>query len=145
VIFQDCTKSESFRRSSRIFDQKGWTLIELMIVISIITVLSTIALVGYGSAVTRSKEAVLKENLFRLREAIDQFHTDKGEYPSNLGALVSADYLRRVPEDPFTRLADTWQTVLANVDPAAPLFQGIYDVKSGSDALALDGTSYADW
>ena len=116
-----------------------------MIVISIITVLSTIALVGYGSAVTRSKEAVLKENLFRLREAIDQYHTDKGEYPSSLDALVSADYLRRVPEDPFTRLADTWQTVLANVDPANPLFQGIYDVKSGSEAFALDGTAYADW
>jgi len=116
-----------------------------MIVVSLITVLSTIALVGYGSAITRSREAVLKENLFRIRDAIDQYYTDKGQYPSNLEALVSADYLRRVPEDPFTRLADTWQMVLADFDPADPLFQGIYDVKSGSEALALDGTAYADW
>jgi general secretion pathway protein G len=144
-MLQDCTRPEKFRRSSLLFNQEGWTLVELMIVISIITVLSTIALVGYGSAVTRSREAVLKENLFRIRETIDQYHTDKGQYPSNLAALVSAEYLRRVPEDPFTRLADTWQMVLADIDPGDPSFQGIYDIKSGSEALALDGTAYADW
>ena len=123
----------------------GWTLVELMVVISLITVLSTIALVGYRSAVTRSREAVLKEDLFRMRDAIDQYYADRGEYPSSLDALVSDGYLRSVPDDPFTGTPDTWQTVVADLDLANPLSQGIYDVKSGYEGLALDGSPYADW
>ena len=117
----------------------------MMIVISLMTVLSTIALVGYRSAVTRSREAVLKEDLFRMRDAIDQYYADRGEYPSGLDALVSDGYLRTIPEDPFTNSPATWQTVLADLDPANPFSQGIYDVKSGYEGVALDGTVYADW
>ena len=127
-------------------DADGWTLIELVIVISLITVLSTIALVGYGSAVKRSREAVLKEDLFRMRDAIDQHYADLGEYPSGLDALVARGYLRAIPEDPFTRSPDTWVLVPAEIDAADPLAaQGVYDVKSGSEEVALDGTYYRDW
>lgn len=123
----------------------GWTLIELTIVISLITVLSTIALVGYGNAVIRSREAVLKEDLFRMRDAIDQYYADLGEYPPDLQALVSAGYLRSIPEDPTTRSSATWVVVPAEPDPGDPFVQGVYDVKSGSEALALDGTAHGDW
>ena len=123
----------------------GWTLIELTIVISLITVLSTIALVGYSNAVTRSREAVLKEDLFRMRDAIDQHYADLGEYPRDLHALVSGRYLRSIPEDPVTRSSATWVVVPAEPDPAEPFVQGVYDVRSGSEAIALDGTAYADW
>lgn len=125
--------------------RNGWTLIELTIVISLITVLSTIALVGYQSAVTRSREAVLKEDLFRMRDAIDQHYADRGAYPAALESLVSAGYLRAVPVDPFTGSAETWRVEYAPSDPADPFGRGVYDVKSGSEALALDGTSYAEW
>ena len=124
---------------------RGWTLIELTIVISLITVLSTIALVGYSNAVARSREAVLKEDLFRMRDAIDQHYADLGEYPPELQALVSAGYLRSIPEDPMTRSSDTWVVVPADPDPADPFVQGVYDVRSGSEAVALDGTAYSGW
>ncbi len=117
----------------------------MMIVISLMTILSTIALIGYRSAVTRSREAVLKEDLFRMRDAIDQYYADTGEYPSGLDALVSNSYLRAVPQDPFTNSPNTWQTILTDFDPENPFSQGIYDVKSGYEGLSLDGTPYAHW
>jgi len=125
--------------------ETGWTLIELTIVISLITVISAIALVSYRTAITRSQEAVLKENLFRMRDAIDQYYADKTQYPPTLDALVTEGYLRSIPQDPFTNSASTWQTVTADFDPANPTAVGIYDVKSGSDRVALDGTLYAEW
>ena len=130
---------------SRRKHERGWTLIELTVVMSLLTVLAAIALVGYRSAITRSREAVLKEDLFRMREAIDQHYADKGEYPVALDSLVTDGYLRSIPEDPFTNSADTWLTVLADLDPANPFSQGIFDIKSGSESTALDGTLYADW
>lgn len=125
--------------------QGGWTLLELTIVISLITILATIALVGYTTAVTRSKEAVLKEDLFRMRDAIDQHYADKQEYPGSLQALVTEGYLRALPDEPFTGRADTWQPVLAEFDPADPFAQGVFDVKTTYVGVALDGTAYADW
>ena len=125
--------------------QGGWTLVELTIVISLITVLAAIALVGYRNAITSAKEAVLKEDLFRMRDAIDQYYADRAEYPSTLESLVTDGYLRTIPEDPLTRSAETWQTELAELDPADPFAQGIYDVKSSAEGAALDGTLYADW
>ena len=125
--------------------QDGWTLVELMIVIMLITILAGMAMAGYRTAITRSREAVLKEDLFRMRDALDQYYADRGEYPSDLGRLVDVGYLRSIPDDPFTNAADTWQTVLADFDPADPLTQGIFDVKSGYDGTAIDGTLYADW
>ena len=124
----------------------GFTLIELLIVISLIFVLAGIALVQYQNSIKRTKEAVLKQDLFRMRDAIDQFYADKNKYPASLDELVSEKYLRRVPQDPFTNSADTWQTVMSEPDPLNPTAQpGVYDVKSGSDETALDGTKYSEW
>ena len=123
----------------------GWTLVELTIVISLIVVLSTLALVGYSNAIARSREAVLKEDLFRMRDAIDQYYADTQQYPSSLEALVTEGYLRALPVDPFTGSSDTWQPILAELDPADPFTQGIFDIRSASDGIALDGTSYAEW
>lgn len=124
----------------------GFTLIEILIVITLIFVLAGIALVQYQSSVTRTKEAVLKEDLFRLRDAIDQFYADKNKYPQSLDELVTEKYIRAVPVDPFTGSSESWQPVMSEPDPLNPSAQpGIYDIKSGSDATALDGTSYKDW
>jgi general secretion pathway protein G len=124
----------------------GFTLIELMVVISLIVILASMGLVQYRQSVVRSKEAVLKEDLFRMRDAIDQYYADKNQYPATLSALVSDGYLRQVPKDPFTNSESSWQEVPAEPDPANPTAQpGVYDVKSGSDASALDGSRYADW
>ena len=123
----------------------GWTLVELTIVISLITILASVALVGYRNALTRSKEAVLVEDLFRMRDAIDQYYADKGEYPAALEDLVASGYLRAIPEDPFTSTADSWVTEQAEFDPANPFSQGLYDVRSGSEETAIDGTPYREW
>ena len=132
--------------SARVRRCAGFTLIELMIVMSLIVILASISLTVYGNSVTRAKEATLKEDLFRMRDAIDQYYADKGKYPSSLEELVSDKYMRSVPVDPFTQSADTWQTTASDLDPSNPSAEpGISDVKSGSDATALDGTSYAAW
>ena len=123
----------------------GFTLVELTIVISLIVVLSTIALVGYRNAISRSREAVLKEDLFRMRDAIDQYYADKQQYPSALETLVTEGYLRAVPLDPFTNSAETWQPILAELDPGDPMAQGVFDVKTTYEGTALDGTAYVDW
>jgi general secretion pathway protein G len=124
----------------------GWTIIELLVVMVIIVILASISLVQYTQSVTRAREAVLKENLFRMRDALDQYHADKGKYPQALDDLVSDGYLREIPEDPITRSKDTWQTVSAEPDPNNPSTElGIEDVKSGATTNALDGSAYADW
>ena len=126
--------------------KRGFTLIELMIVMSLIVILAGIGLAVHANSQTRAREAVLKENLFRMRDAIDQYYADKNAYPSSLDALVTDKYLRAIPEDPFTGSETTWQTVMSELDPANPSAQpGIYDVKSGSDRVSIDGTPYSDW
>jgi general secretion pathway protein G len=121
-------------------------MIELLVVISLIVILATMGMGMYKSSVTHSREAVLKEDLFRMRDAIDQYYADKGQYPAALDSLVSEGYLRRIPKDPITDSADSWQTVPSEPDPNNPTAApGIYDVKSGSDGTALDGTKYSDW
>jgi general secretion pathway protein G len=126
--------------------QAGFTLIELMVVISLIVVLAGMGLVQYRNSIVRSKEAVLKKDLFEMRDAIDQYYADKNEYPSTLDALVSDGYLRRMPKDPFTNAEDSWQAVPAEPDAKNPTAEpGVYDLKSGSDQNALDGTKYSDW
>ena len=124
----------------------GFTLIELLIVMSLIVVLSSVALVGYQNSVVRAREATLMDDLHKLREAIDQYYADKQKWPAALQDLVTDGYVRKIPEDPMTGSADTWQTVPAESDPANPTAEaGIFDVKSGSDKTALNGQSYADW
>jgi general secretion pathway protein G len=126
--------------------ETGFTLVELLIVISLISILAAMGLVQYRNSVVSSKEAVLHTDLFRMRDAIDQYYADKGKYPSSLDALVSDGYLRKLPEDPITKSSDTWTTVPAEADPSNPSAEpGVYDVKSGAPGTGLDGTSYTDW
>jgi general secretion pathway protein G len=126
--------------------ERGFTLIELLVVCLILVVLAGIGLAQYRSSVIRAREAVLKEDLFRMRDAIDQYYADKMMYPGTLDALVSEGYLRKLPDDPFTMSSSTWQTVPSEPDPNNPTASpGVYDVKSGSEATALDDTKYADW
>jgi general secretion pathway protein G len=140
---QGCVAPEGRRGLS---NAGGWTLIELLIVISLISILATMGMAQYKTSVQHAKEATLKEDLFRMRDAIDQYYADKGKYPEALEALVSDGYLRKIPEDPFTKSTDTWQSVPAEADPSNPTAEpGVYDVKSGSDATALDGTKYSEW
>jgi general secretion pathway protein G len=125
---------------------RGFTLLELMIVLSLIVLLASIGLMGYKSTVQRGREAVLAEDLFRMRDAIDQFHVDKNKYPVDLSELVAAGYLRSIPVDPMTNSAETWQLVPAEPDPSNPSAElGVYDVKSGSERVGLDGRPYAEW
>ena len=124
----------------------GFTLIELMVVMGLIVVLAGVGLTMYTNSQTRAREAVLSEDLFRMRDAIDQYYADKNRYPASLEALVTEKYLRAIPVDPFTGTADSWQTTLSEGDPANPAAEpGIFDVKSGSDRIGLDGRPYAEW
>ena len=124
----------------------GFTLIELIVVTALIMVLTTIAMVSYQNSVTRAREAVLKEDLFRLRDAIDQYYADKNKWPQALQDLVADGYVREIPKDPMTDSVETWQTVPAEADPTSGTAEpGVFDVKSGSDRMALDGTPYTDW
>ncbi len=137
------------RRSAGVFRREasaGFTMIELLIVMTLVIILASVGMTGYRSSVTRAEEAVLKENLFRMRDAMDQFYADKNKWPADLAELVSEGYIREVPTDPMTKSKDTWQTEQAEPDNNNPASAGgIDNVKSGSDRTALDGSRYADW
>ncbi len=124
----------------------GFTMVELMIVMAIVVILVSIAIPQYQKAIIRAKESVLQNNLFTLRQVIDEYTFDKQKAPQSLDDLVSAGYLREIPMDPITNSSQTWKTImedmLQSVDQTEP---GIYDVKSGSDKSGLNGTPYADW
>jgi general secretion pathway protein G len=121
-------------------------MIELLVVVSLIIILASIGMAQYRNGVTRAQEATLKEDLFRLRDVIDQYYADKQQHPQTLDALVTEGYLRAIPKDPFTGSADTWQLIQAEPDPANPTAElGIDNVKSGSEKTALDGTKYSEW
>ncbi|HEX6529453.1 MAG TPA: prepilin-type N-terminal cleavage/methylation domain-containing protein [Burkholderiales bacterium] len=121
--------------------RKGFTLIELLIVLAIVAVLLTIAVPRYYASLDRSKEAVLKENLYQLRDAIGKYYADKGKYPQTLESLASDKYLRKVPLDPITDSTSTWLVV----SPDDPQKSGVFDVRSGAPGKALDGTEYVNW
>jgi general secretion pathway protein G len=124
----------------------GFTLIELLVVVTLIIVLAGIGISTYALGVRRAKEAVLREDLFRLRDAVDQYNADKGSYPPDLPSLVSGGYLRQIPKDPITESADTWQTVMSEPDPANPdAASGVFDIKSGAEGSAIDGSPYSEW
>lgn len=142
----DVRPGQALANAVRRSGQAGWTLIELMVVVSLVMVLAGMAMANYRNAVRVTQEAVLRENLFRMRDAIDQYYADKTKYPPTLDALVSDGYLRKIPEDPFTRSADTWQAINAEPDPSNPQAEiGVFDVKSGSEEQSLGGTPYSEW
>lgn len=124
----------------------GYTLIEIIIVMTIISILVSIAVPIYQKMVLRTKETVLRNNLFTIRTVIDEFTYDKQKGPQSLEDLVQAGYLRQVPEDPITGSNSTWKIImedaLTSVSQTEP---GIYDVRSGSDKTSLEGTPYAEW
>jgi general secretion pathway protein G len=124
----------------------GFTLIELMIVMAIIAVLVSMAVPIYQKSIVRSKESVLRNNLFTMRTVIDEYTYDKQKAPQNLDDLVNEGYLREVPMDPMTGSNQTWKIImedaLTSVNQTEP---GIYDVRSGSDKNSLEGTPYSEW
>ena len=126
--------------------KRGFTLVEMMIVMTIITIIVSIAVPIYQKSLVRAKESVLKQNLFTLRTMIDEYTYDKQKAPQSLQELVTEGYLRQVPVDPMTGLNTTWKTIMeessAGTSQSEP---GIFDVRSGSDKTSLEGSSYADW
>ncbi len=133
-------------RSGDTTTRRGYTLIELIIVMAIISILVAIAVPMYQKSLVRTKESLLKNNLFTLRTVIDEYTFDKQKAPQTLNDLVDQGYLRGVPVDPITGSNQTWRVVMedaiTSVDQTQP---GIYDVRSGSDARSLEGNSYAEW
>ena len=117
----------------------GFTIIELMIVVSIVGILATLAVPSYQNAVVKAREGALRQDLFSLRDVIDQHRADKGKYPETLAALVSSGYLRRLPPDPLTGSPGTWQEMK---DPAE---EGVIDVFSGSELVGTNGVPYNQW
>jgi general secretion pathway protein G len=134
--------------------ERGFTLLELIIVIAIVGILATIAMPALKDLPRRANEAVLKTNLRTMRDVIDQYYGDKGHYPPSLQALVEGGYLRHVPAD-ITKSSETWQVVFEEPDPTNPSTEsdqegeggqpGIVDVHSGSDQVSLNGTPYSEW
>ena len=124
-------------------NQGGFTFVEIMIVLAVIGILVTMAQPSFSTSVWRAREATLQEDLFIFRDVIDQYYADQEEYPPTLEALVENLYLRKIPKDPITGAHDTWLVVYAFSELGEE--EGIFDVKSGSDMVGLDGTPYTEW
>lgn len=120
---------------------RGFTLVELMVVMAIIALLLALALPRYFNHLESSRETILKQDLAVMRDAIDKFHGDRSRYPESLDELVSERYLRALPVDPITERRDTWQTVAPEGEAAG----GVYDIRSGAPGASRDGSAYADW
>jgi len=127
-------------------NKRGFTLFELLIVMTIIAILATIAVPSYKQSQIKARETVLMEDLYQMRSAIDAYFADHSRYPESLGELVNAHYLRGIPRDPITRSFETWV-----VEPPVPTQEGnlpeggVFDVHSGSDLVGLNGTPYNEW
>lgn len=121
-------------------NRQGFTLIELLVVLAIIATLLTLVVPRYFQHVDRSKEAVLRENLATIRDAIDKFHADAGFWPPTLETLAERRYIRALPVDPITERTDTWQLI-----PPPDGTQGVYDVRSGAEGAGINGQPYSEW
>ncbi len=131
------------------FEERGFTLIEIIIVFTLIGILVGLGLPQYTTSVKRAREVILKEDLFQMRKLINQYYTDKGKYPVSLQTLVDEQYLRSIPIDPITKSSQTWvevqQTLTDDELMSFDLEIGIVDILSGSNEKALDGTLYNTW
>ena len=126
--------------------RKGFTLVELMIVMAIVVILISVAIPYYQKSIIRAKESVLRNNLFTLRTVIDEYSYDKQKAPQSLQDLVTDGYLRDLPRDPMTNANNTWRVVQEDAGQAINTSEpGIFDVRSGSDKMSSDGTAYAEW
>ena len=126
--------------------RKGFTLIEMMIVMAIIVILISVAVPFYQKAIIRAKETVLHNNLFAMRSAIDEYTYDKQKAPQALQDLVSSGYMHEVPRDPIAQRNDSWKVIMEDAGQAVNSSEpGIFDIRSGSDKIGLDGTHYSDW
>ena len=121
--------------------KSGFTLIELLVVMAVIATLLTLAVPRYFASIEKSREAVLQANLALMRQTLDKYYGDKGRYPDALDDLVANKYLRSVPTDPVTESNATWIVI----PPAQPELGGVYDVRSGAEGTARDGSPYVDW
>lgn len=130
-------------RATRAWARRGFTLIELLVVMAIVATLLSVALPRYFKSVEKSREAVLRQDLATVRDAIDKHFADTGKYPASLEELVTRRYIRKMPVDPFTESAGSW--VVVPPPGAAADKGGVYDVKSGAQGKALDGSSYSEW
>lgn len=126
---------------SRLRKPRGFTLVELLVVMSIIALLLALAAPRYFKSITRAEEAVLKENLTLMRDSLDKYYADTGKYPPDLEELVTKRYLRKVPEDPITGSSATWILV----PPENAEKGGVYDIHSGAPGNSLSGTPYLEW
>lgn len=128
--------------------EKGFTLIELIIVFTLIGILVGLGIPQYKYAVKKANEAVLKENLFQMRTLLQQYYTDKHKYPISLQTLVDEKYLLKIPLDPMTKSMETWmeiQETLLEDDLLEGVIPGIADIRSGSYKIAIDGSIYNTW
>jgi general secretion pathway protein G len=119
--------------------ERGFTLLELMSIVTIVGILVTLAVPSYRQSVVKAREAVLMRDLFTIRDLLDQHRADKGKYPDSLDDLVKGGYLRAIPMDPFTRSTSTWQEIYEETEG------GVFDIHSGSDLVGTNGVPYNQW
>jgi len=135
-----------FMRQIQMVNCRGFTLFELLAVMMIMSILTAIAIPSYKRSQIKAKETVLAEDLYQMRKALDAFFADRGRYPEVIDELVDEKYLRAIPVDPFTRSDTSWKCIVPEVDVNGEMVEGgCFDVKSGSDIIAMNGIPYQQW
>jgi general secretion pathway protein G len=125
--------------------ETGFTLLEVIIVLTVLAIIVSIAIPAYQAVILRSRESVLKQNLYQVRHQIEQFAADRGRYPESLQELVEKGYLREIPLDPISNSRETWETVQEDQPLTGEGPGGVKDVKSGAEGTSSEGTPYKEW